>query len=116
MVTRRRETGGMDDTTSLSPEQERHLKVLRWLVTALTATMIVGLIVLIVLFVTRFPEPRATAPTATIPLPDSIPLPDGTRVTAFTRGPDWFAVVTGDNRILILDAATGALRQSITVE
>ena len=49
-------------------------------------------------------------------VPDSIPLPDGTRVTAFTRGPDWFAVVTGDNRILILDAATGALRQSITIE
>lgn len=98
----------MDDT----PDQGelRGLRFLRRLVTLLTATMIVGLVVLIVLFVTRFPT------TDRIPLPDSIELPDGSRAAAFTRGPDWYAVVTEANEILILDAETGALRQRIAIE
>ena len=87
-----------------------HIRLLRWLVTTLTATMIVGLIVLIVLFVTRFPDPGAA------PFPQTIRLPEGTRVTAFTRGPDWFAVVTEAQEILILDAETQAVRQRIAIE
>jgi len=42
-------------------------------------------------------------------------LPDGTVATAFTRGPDWYAVVTGNDEILIFDAATGQLRQSVEI-
>jgi hypothetical protein len=97
----------MDDDT---PVPDRHLTVLRWLVTTLTATMIAGLVILIWLFVTRFPDPGAA------PLPDSIALPDGSRATAFTRGPDWIAVVTEDDRILILDPETSALRQTIAID
>ncbi|SDX95250.1 hypothetical protein SAMN05444340_10214 [Citreimonas salinaria] len=52
---------------------------------------------------------------ARAPLPERIALPDGTTATAFTQGPDWYAVVTADNRILIFDRATGALRQTIAV-
>ncbi len=72
--------------------------------------MIAGFILLIALLVTRFPG-RIPAP----PLPEAIVLPDGARATAFTQGPDWFAVVTEDGRILIFDRG-GTLRQSIAVE
>ncbi len=86
------------------------IRFLRWLVTGLTLTMMAGLIVIIVLFVTRFPNMRSVA------LPDSVTLPDGSTATAFTRGPDWFAVVTDGSEILIFDAATGALRQRVAVK
>jgi len=86
------------------------LRFLRLLVTGLTGTMIVGLIVLIWLFVTRFP-----APVPVLALPDSVALPDGTRATAFTRGADWLAVVAGDE-ILIFDATGQDLRQRIAIE
>jgi hypothetical protein len=76
-------------------------------VTGLTAVMIAGLLVLIVLFVTRFPDP---APS----LPEAVTLPDGARASAVTFGPGWYAVVTTDNRILIFDEGSGALRQSVT--
>ena len=77
--------------------------------TVLTATMIAGLLVLIVLFVTRFPSAEA-------PLPDAITLPDGARATAFTQGSGWYAVVTEADEILIYDRESGALRQRIAIE
>jgi hypothetical protein len=98
----------MDDTP-LGGDQMQGLRWLRWLVTGLTATMMAGLIVLIWLFVTRFPAPPD------LPLPAEIALPEGARATAVTRGRDWLAVVTEDQRILIFDAATGALRQSVAI-
>ena len=71
--------------------------------------MIGGLVVVVALLVTRFygdgPE-----------MPDSITLPDGSEATAFTKGDTWYAVVTGDNQILIFDALTGQLKQTIDVE
>lgn len=73
--------------------------------------MIAGLLTMIALFVTRLPGGDALSP-----LPASITLPDGTRAEAFTRGRGWIGVVTGDDRLLIYDAATGALRQSVTVQ
>ena len=85
-----------------------HLKFLRRLVTVLTTVMIVGFVVLIGFLVTRFPK------TASLPLPDQITLPDGSTPVAFTRGPDWYAVVTQDNEILIF-GLDGALRQTIAV-
>ncbi|WP_425044046.1 DUF6476 family protein [Primorskyibacter sp. S87] len=85
------------------------LKFLRRLVTTLTAVMICGVVVIVGLLVLRL---QAT-PT---PLPDQIALPDGVEAQAFTIGPDWYAVVTKDNQILIFDQDDGTLRQSILIE
>ena len=85
-----------------------NLRFLRILVTTLMAVMIGGLVILIVLFVTRFPDPRPT-------LPDTITLPAGVAAQAVTFGPGWFAVVTDDNRILIFDQSSGALRQEVEI-
>lgn len=88
----------------------RSLKFLRLLVTVLTLVMIVGFIVLIVFLVTRLPGRSSLA------LPDAIALPDGSAAVAFTQAEGWYAVVTADNRILIYDRKTGALKQSVDVE
>ena len=92
------------------PVSPATLKFLARLVTVLTATMIVGVLVIVGLLVTRFWGNDAPAMPR---LPDSITLPQGARATAFTQGPDWYAVVTDDNRILIFDRATGEMRQSV---
>lgn len=85
------------------------MSYLKWLVTGLTVTMIGGLIVLVTVIVMRFNA------EGTVPLPESLALPSGTRATAVTRGPDWFAVVTSDNRILIYALDGETLRQEITL-
>ncbi|MFU8776737.1 MAG: DUF6476 family protein [Roseovarius sp.] len=100
----------MDDNSP--PVSPATLKFLARLVTLLTATMIVGLLVIIALLVTRFWAESDGA----LPLPDNLALPQGTRATAFTQGPDWFAIVTDDNRILIYDRTGGSLRQTVTIE
>ncbi|MET4103711.1 hypothetical protein ABIE58_003157 [Roseovarius sp. MBR-78] len=87
------------------------LKFLARLVAVLTATMILGLLVIVGLLVTRFwSEPALPA------LPDTITLPEGARATAFTQGEGWYAVVTDDGRILVYDRASGALHQSVTIK
>ena len=88
----------------------RTLRYLKWLVTGLTVTMIAGFITIVALFAMRFSEMRSVA------LPDIITLPDGAVATAFTRGDDWFAVVTEENEILVYSAVTGTLRQRIRIE
>ncbi|RBI84252.1 hypothetical protein DRV85_12465 [Rhodosalinus halophilus] len=90
-------------------EEPAQLRLLRRLVTVLTATMIVGLLVVIGLLVIRLTD-RTPA------LPESIALPDGAAAVALTQGPGWYAVVTDDDRILIFDRDTGALRQSVRVD
>ena len=95
-------------------EEPANLKFLRRLVTTLTATMIIGLVVLIGLIVIRLQTPAA-APVPPLALPESITLPEGQSATAFTRGTDWYAVVTADDTILIFDAETGALRQTVAI-
>lgn len=92
----------------MKPEDAANLRFLRMLVTVLTATMIGGLLVIIVLFVTRFPS---SGPD----LPDRLTLPAGTQASAYTQGKGWYAVVTTTGEILIFDAGTGALRQRIEV-
>ena len=78
--------------------------------TVLTAVMIGGLVIIIVLFVMRFPAPQGV-------VPDSVTLPDGVKAEAFTMTPDWYAVVTEDGRqILIFDRASGALKQTVAVD
>ena len=78
----------------------------------LTLTMIVGVITTVWVIVTRMPQAMQRSPD----LPDSIALPDGTRATAFTQGSDWYAVVTATDQILVFDRATGALRQTVTLQ
>jgi Family of unknown function (DUF6476) len=97
-----------------APEPPR-LRALRLLVTVLTATMILGLLVIVTLIViTLSRSPRTTA------LPAQITVPAGERTLAFTQGEGWIAVVTRDSdgveRIRLLDAKTGAERQVVVVD
>ncbi|WP_093093176.1 DUF6476 family protein [Shimia aestuarii] len=94
---------------SPEPVEPANLKVLRLMVTGLTGVMIVGLVVVVALIVIRF---RDSGPV----LPEDITLPDGARAHAVTAAEGWFAVVTDDDRILIFDRITGALRQEIEVK
>jgi len=94
----------MDD-----PIEPANLRFLRHLVTGLTVVMIVGVVVVIALLVTRL---NSSAPT----LPDQIALPDGAKAQAFTQGPDWYAVVTTNNKILIYNRLTGQLQQTIQID
>ncbi|KRS18933.1 DUF6476 family protein [Roseovarius indicus] len=100
----------MTENSQEQPVDAGTVKYLRILVTTLSATMILGFIIIVVLFVIRFSD--AMGPT----LPDVITLPDGTTPTAFTRGAGWYAVVTSDDQILIFDLESGELRQTLQVE
>ena len=94
-----------------APAQDaKLLRYLKWLVTGLTVTMILGFLTIVVLFVMRFNAMGQAE------LPDTITLPEGATATAFTQGDDWFAVVTADNEILIYSRVTGNLRQRIAIE
>ncbi len=84
------------------------LRFLKGLVIALTITMIVGVITITGLLVTKLRGP--------LPLPETITLPGGTTAQAVTVGADWVGIVTTDNRILIFDRLTGALRQEISLD
>jgi len=97
----------MSDPSDPGPDPGS-LRLLRVLVTTLLGVMIAGFVVIVALFVIRFSD-------APMPMPDTITLPDGARATAVTVGEDWYGVVTDDNRILIYERSTGALRQSVTV-
>ncbi len=96
-----------------TPEPPR-LRALRILVTVLTATMILGFLTIIaMLVITLTRGPAATA------LPGTISIPAGETAQAFTQGSGWIAVVTrdgtGQQRIRILSAQTGAEQQVIEV-
>ncbi|WP_187429620.1 DUF6476 family protein [Roseobacter fucihabitans] len=97
----------------VKPEEEiiepANLRFLRRLVTVLTATMIGGVLLIIALIVIRFNDVPPQ-------LPDEIALPQGAKAVSFTQGPDWFAVVTDKDEILIFDRITGQLRQSVEIE
>lgn len=70
--------------------------------------MIAGVLAVIVLLVIRLQTPPVT-------WPEEIRLPDGARPLAVTRGPDWWAVVTTDERIFILDS-NGTPRREISID
>lgn len=86
------------------------LRVLKGLVILLTLTMIAAVITVVALLVTRMPAALQQTPA----LPAQIALPAGSRAMAITQGPDWFGVVTTDNRILIFNR-DGSLRQEVAV-
>lgn len=98
----------MDDAPLPGGADPGLVRYLRRLVTVLTVTMVGGLIVLIALIVIRMQTPPLV-------LPEQLALPDGARALAFTQGRDWIAVVTEDDRILVYDRATGALRQTVEI-
>ncbi|AMY70117.1 DUF6476 family protein [Frigidibacter mobilis] len=87
------------------------LRFLKALVTALAGVMIVGLLAILAILVIRFSQDPA-GPA----LPAEITLPAGTTARAVTFGPGWYAVVTARDEILIFDAATGTLRQTVQIE
>ncbi len=102
----------MDDKTTpeVSPEATiPGLRLLRWLVTGLTATMIVGLLAIVALLVILVNRDSVT-------LPDQIALPAGVEARALTIGPNWLAVVTSDDRILIYDDQGERLLQEVVIE
>jgi hypothetical protein len=100
----------MSDISEEPPyEEPANLRFLRRLVTVLTAVMILGLLVLIALIVIRLQTPAVT-------FPDTITLPEGADAQAYTKGRGWNAIVTDQNTILIYDAETGELRQTVTIE
>ena len=91
------------------PDEPANLRFLRRLVTSLTVVMMCGVLVVIGLLVTRL---RDRGPI----LPQEIALPDGTTPLAITAGRGWYAVVTQDDRILIYDQLSGALRQTVQIK
>ena len=109
--------GGMNEAPEPGTEPA-NLRFLRRLVTVLTATMIVGLCIIVALFVIRF-RPGAmpeVPPAPALALPESLSLPAGERAAAFTQAETWYAVVTDRGRILVYDRATGVLRQTVQIE
>jgi hypothetical protein len=89
---------------------ETTLRYLKWLVTGLTVTMILGFLTIVSLFVMRFNDLNRAN------IPDEIVLPDGARAAAFTQGKGWYAIVTEDDEILIFSRLTGTLRQRVRIE
>lgn len=98
----------MDDTP-IEGGEPPNLRFLRVLVTVLTGTMIAGLLVIIAVFVIRFPGGGG------VTVPEALALPEGVAVAAYTQGAGWSAVVTANQRILIF-GADGALRQEVAVD
>jgi hypothetical protein len=68
--------------------------------------MIGGVLTIIWLIVIRFGDVPP-------PLPETIELPGDAKAVAFTQGPDWYAVVTDGDEILIFDRVTGRLMQTV---
>ncbi len=87
------------------------LRRLRRLVTALTATLIVGMALVAGLLVWRLVSFETMSAPA---LPPSLALPAGEVARAVTLGTGWIAVVTrdaaGTERIRVFDAPSGAPR------
>lgn len=103
------------DSSDTDPQTEpASLRVLRRLVATLMVVMILGVLVIVGLLVTRLSADRA--PTLPETLPDNLALPAGATPEAVTLGKGWIAVVTGDRQILIYDANSGKLRQTIQLD
>lgn len=100
----------MDDNPQMQPVDPAMVRYLRVLVTVMSVTMIIGFIVIVALFVTRFTR------GSDVSLPETITLPTGAEAVAFTQGRDWYAVVSESDDILIYDRATAQLRQTIRID
>ncbi|MFW8594822.1 DUF6476 family protein [Cribrihabitans neustonicus] len=99
----------MTDPSESDIQQEPpQIRFLRRLVTTLTVVMIGGLLVVIALLVIRLSGED-------LALPAEITLPEGVTAEAVTLGRGWIAVVSTENKILIFDRATGALKQEVEI-
>lgn len=99
------------DKTPISDILPPGLRFLKPLVMILTGTMILGLVAVIWLLVIRLPASLDRK----VVLPQALILPEGAKALAYTVGPDWYAVVTNANEILIFDNVSGKLRQTLKV-
>ena len=93
------------------------VRLLKWLVIVLTASMIGGVIAVVWLLVTRLPHPMAAKPPAAA-LPAGFPalsLPEGVSLRAVTLGEGWVAVVTSDDHIRIF-GPDGTPWQDVTIQ
>jgi hypothetical protein len=94
------------------------LRRLRWLVTALTAVLIVGVIIIVgalLLRITQPPPADDRRPTAT-----SLVVPTGERITASGTAPGAMTLVTVDGdgveRLRLYDPETGRFQRAILIE
>ncbi|MCL4187517.1 MAG: hypothetical protein KJZ85_07900 [Rhodobacteraceae bacterium] len=101
-------TNSPDADGPLPPE----LRLLKWLVIGLTATMVAGLAAVVWLLAVRLPATFGAGPPA---LPAGLALPAGAEPLAVTYGRGWVAVVTAEDEILLYDAASGRLRQRVAI-
>jgi TRAP-type C4-dicarboxylate transport system permease small subunit len=84
------------------------LRYIKRLVTALTATMIAGLLAIVALLVIRLAAPAVPLPA----LPAGITLPAGAEIAALTFAEGFTVVVTRAGDVLLY-GADGRLRQSL---
>lgn len=104
-----KDVSDMQDSPEVLPEPA-NLRFLRRLVTGLTATMIIGLVAIFVLIVMTFSR------ASNIQTLTDIKLPAGVTATSYTKGSDWYAIVTTDDQILIYNADDQTLRQTIKID
>lgn len=100
----------MDADMNNTPEPQdlpANLRLLRILVTALMAVMILGFLVIVGLFVIRLSGDG-------VPLPAEITLPEGDSAQAVTYGEGWYGVVTEGGTFLIF-GTDGTLRQRVEI-
>ena len=71
--------------------------------------MIAGVLLIVGLIVIRFYDVPPQ-------LPQTLVLPEGTEAVSFTQGPDWYAIVTSADEILIYDRVTGRLQQTVAIK
>ena len=105
----------MTDPTILpDPPEPPRIRALRRLVTALTLTLIFGMLVIVGLFIWRL-APGAKAPN----LPSDITLPQGETLTGYAQNPDWTVLITTDTagvqRLHLLRAGSETIHQTTQI-
>ncbi|MDF2142192.1 DUF6476 family protein [Paenirhodobacter sp. CAU 1674] len=100
----------MSDMMPSDPTPLPEIRFLKILVTALTATMIAGLVAIIALLVIRLPG-KAALPD----LPAAITLPAGARVQAITFARDYTVVVTEGGEVLLY-RPDGTLARTVALQ
>lgn len=70
--------------------------------------MILGVVTVVGLLVIRLQA-------SDLPLPDQITLPAGVEAISYTAAPGWYGVVTTEGQLLIFDADSGELRQTVEI-
>ena len=102
------------DEQSLSEADARTLRFLRGLVLVLTATMIAGMVLLVVLFYARLGG--ETPETDALSLPERFELPAEAELAAVTRARDFWVLVTVDGEVLFYDPEGGAPIRTVRPE